>query len=140
MHGCAGIADAYWELRIKPWDVAAGTLLVTEAGASQHLACSNRQPAWSPACPTRTQGCKEPLRNFGVSPLTLASAGGTITTMDGKPHSVFSRSHLASNGKLHDVMMKKTKPAIEELISNGNDFAPWFIPEGADFFIPGRDD
>ena len=29
----AGIADAYWELRIKPWDVAAGTLLVTEAGA-----------------------------------------------------------------------------------------------------------
>lgn len=30
----AGIADAYWELRIKPWDVAAGTLLVTEAGGT----------------------------------------------------------------------------------------------------------
>ena len=58
--------------------------------------------------------------------------------MDGKPHSVFSRSHLASNGALHDTMMKKTKPAIEELIANGNDFDPWFIPEGVDFPIPGR--
>ena len=53
---------------------------------------------------------------------------------------MFSRSHLASNGKLHDIMMQKTKPAIEELISNGNDFAPWFIPEGVDFHIPGRDE
>ena len=50
--------------------------------------------------------------------------------MDGKKHSVFSRSHLASNGNLHDIMMKETKPAIEELISNGNNFSAWFIPEG----------
>jgi myo-inositol-1(or 4)-monophosphatase len=28
----AGTFDAYWEMRIKPWDVAAGSLLVTEAG------------------------------------------------------------------------------------------------------------
>ena len=55
-------------------------------------------------------------------------------------HCVFSRSHLASNGKLHDTMMQKTKPAIEELIQNGNDFSPWFIPEGVDFRIPGRDE
>jgi myo-inositol-1(or 4)-monophosphatase len=28
----AGTFDAYWEMRIKPWDVAAGSLVVTEAG------------------------------------------------------------------------------------------------------------
>ena len=28
----AGRLDLYWELRIKPWDVAAGSLIVTEAG------------------------------------------------------------------------------------------------------------
>jgi myo-inositol-1(or 4)-monophosphatase len=28
----AGFMDGYWELAIKPWDVAAGALLVTEAG------------------------------------------------------------------------------------------------------------
>jgi myo-inositol-1(or 4)-monophosphatase len=28
----AGRLDGYWEMKLKPWDVAAGTLLVTEAG------------------------------------------------------------------------------------------------------------
>jgi len=28
----AGRLDGYWELKLKPWDVAAGTLLVAEAG------------------------------------------------------------------------------------------------------------
>ena len=28
----AGTFDAYWEMRLKPWDVAAGSLLVSEAG------------------------------------------------------------------------------------------------------------
>jgi myo-inositol-1(or 4)-monophosphatase len=28
----AGTLDAYWEMRLKPWDVAAGSLLVSEAG------------------------------------------------------------------------------------------------------------
>jgi len=28
----AGRLDGYWELKLKPWDVAAGQLLVTEAG------------------------------------------------------------------------------------------------------------
>lgn len=94
-HVACGIADAYWELRIKPWDVAAGTLLITEAG-------------------------------------------GKITTMDGQEHSVFSRSHLATNTLLHDKMLPTTKAAIEELVSNGNDFSPWFIPDGVNFPIAGR--
>lgn len=29
----AGIADGYWEYRLKPWDVAAGVLIAEEAGA-----------------------------------------------------------------------------------------------------------
>ena len=28
----AGLADAFWETGLKPWDVAAGLLLLTEAG------------------------------------------------------------------------------------------------------------
>lgn len=28
----AGRLDGYWELKLKPWDVAAGKLLVEEAG------------------------------------------------------------------------------------------------------------
>jgi len=28
----AGWLDGYWEMQIKPWDVAAGTLIVEEAG------------------------------------------------------------------------------------------------------------
>lgn len=31
-HVAAGITDAYWEYRLKPWDTAAGVLMVEEAG------------------------------------------------------------------------------------------------------------
>jgi myo-inositol-1(or 4)-monophosphatase len=30
--GTAGILDGYWEYRLKPWDMAAGVLIVEEAG------------------------------------------------------------------------------------------------------------
>ena len=30
----AGRFDGYWEMKLKPWDVAAGQLLVSEAGGS----------------------------------------------------------------------------------------------------------
>ena len=53
----AGILDAYWEAGIKPWDTAAGSLLVREAGgaisdytgqpwrlASRNILVSNGQP------------------------------------------------------------------------------------------------
>lgn len=41
----AGRLDAHWELRLKPWDTAAGALLVLEAGG--RLSDWNGQP-WSP--------------------------------------------------------------------------------------------
>ena len=31
-HVALGVVDAYWEFRLKPWDVAAGVLIVEEAG------------------------------------------------------------------------------------------------------------
>ena len=53
----AGMLDGYWEVGIKPWDTAAGTLLVHEAGgvvsdfvgqpwhlASRSILVSNGQP------------------------------------------------------------------------------------------------
>jgi myo-inositol-1(or 4)-monophosphatase len=83
----AGIADAYWELRLKPWDMAAGVLIAREAGA-------------------------------------------TVTTMDGRPFSVFSRSVLAATGGIHGSLLEKIKPKTEELRARGIDLSPWFVPKG----------
>lgn len=33
-HVAIGVADAYWEYRLKPWDMAAGVLMVEEAGGA----------------------------------------------------------------------------------------------------------
>ena len=44
----AGRFDGYWERDVKPWDVAAGSLLVTEAGGIVHTADG---APWSPDQP-----------------------------------------------------------------------------------------
>jgi hypothetical protein len=53
----AGMAEAYWEYRLKPWDMAAGVLIVEEAGGSvttmDGRAFSGRlmsEPVQAPAC------------------------------------------------------------------------------------------
>jgi myo-inositol-1(or 4)-monophosphatase len=33
-HVASGMAEAYWEFRLKPWDMAAGVLIVEEAGGT----------------------------------------------------------------------------------------------------------
>lgn len=87
-HVALGVVDAYWEVMLKPWDVAAGVLIVEEAG-------------------------------------------GRVTTMDGLPYSVFSRSLLATNDALHEAIQEHTEPAIVKLREqDGIDFSPWFVPEG----------
>ena len=58
----AGRLDGYWERGIQPWDVAAGALLVTEAG-------------------------------------------GTVTDMQGGPFRSDAREIVASNGRLHDLLL-----------------------------------
>jgi myo-inositol-1(or 4)-monophosphatase len=55
--------DGYWESKIQPWDVAAGALIVEEAG-------------------------------------------GRVTTLGGEPFRSRAGSVLASNGLIHDPMLK----------------------------------
>jgi myo-inositol-1(or 4)-monophosphatase len=59
----AGRFDGYWESKIQPWDVAAGGLIVEEAG-------------------------------------------GRVTTIAGEPFRSRAGSVLASNGRIHDWMLK----------------------------------
>jgi myo-inositol-1(or 4)-monophosphatase len=61
-----GIYDGFYEKTLSPWDVAAGSLLIKEAG-------------------------------------------GSLSTFDGDEFSVYSKSIVASNGLLHDAMMKLIK-------------------------------
>lgn len=42
----AGWLDAYWERKLKPWDVAAGALIALEAGACLSAYSSNHPDAW----------------------------------------------------------------------------------------------
>jgi myo-inositol-1(or 4)-monophosphatase len=58
-----GRFDAFWELRLSAWDVAAGSLLVEEAG-------------------------------------------GRITGIDGRPMNVDAPTLVASNGKVHDAVLR----------------------------------
>lgn len=59
----AGRFDGFWEEGLKPWDVAAGSLLVEEAG-------------------------------------------GRVSKYDGSPLSIYTPPLLASNGLLHEQMMR----------------------------------
>ncbi|MFQ5450858.1 MAG: inositol monophosphatase family protein [Nitrospinaceae bacterium] len=58
-----GRFEGFWEMRLHPWDVAAGVLLVREAG-------------------------------------------GEVTRLDGSPFSIYDRDVLASNGRVHQDMVR----------------------------------
>ncbi len=59
----AGRFDGFWELKLYPWDMAAGSLMVTEAG-------------------------------------------GRVTDLRGGPHNLSNPQIVASNGPLHDEMLR----------------------------------
>jgi myo-inositol-1(or 4)-monophosphatase len=61
-----GRFDGFWEYNLSAWDVAAGYLIVEEAG-------------------------------------------GRITNFDGEPYSVFDKQTLATNGRIHDEMLRVIK-------------------------------
>ncbi|KAK9819934.1 hypothetical protein WJX72_004094 [[Myrmecia] bisecta] len=86
-HVACGLVDAYWEFSIKPWDVTAGVLLVTEAG-------------------------------------------GVVTTLEGKPYTVFDRSIVAAGPTLHGHILDVTKGPTQQLRKQGQDLSPWFVPKG----------
>lgn len=47
----AGFYDAYWELNLKRWDVAAGVLIAKEAGAKVYSIRTNRNYSLMATCP-----------------------------------------------------------------------------------------
>ena len=59
----AGRFDGFWEYNLNPWDIAAGYLIIEEAG-------------------------------------------GTVTNFNGDPYSVYDKQTLATNGKIHQEMIK----------------------------------
>jgi len=61
-----GRFDGFWEYNLSPWDIAAGYLIVSEAG-------------------------------------------GKVTNFDGEPYSVYDKQTLATNGLIHDEMLRLIK-------------------------------
>jgi len=59
----AGRFDGFWEAELKPWDVAAGTIILTEAG-------------------------------------------GKLSDYDGDEYSIYGKTILATNGKIHDSALE----------------------------------
>lgn len=64
----AGWYDGFWELKLNPWDCAAGILLIEEAG-------------------------------------------GRVTDFEGRPHTLAGGRLVASNGRLHDAMLRVIRRA-----------------------------
>lgn len=64
----AGRFDGFWEFKLRPWDMAAASLMITEAG-------------------------------------------GKVTDLRGGPYTIYSEEILASNGFIHEEMLR----AIEEI-------------------------
>jgi myo-inositol-1(or 4)-monophosphatase len=62
----AGRFDGFWEMKLQAWDMAAGSLIVTEAG-------------------------------------------GKVTNFLGKPFNLYGQEILASNGLIHEEMLKVIK-------------------------------
>lgn len=58
----AGRFDGFWEVKLNPWDMAAGVVILREAG-------------------------------------------GKVTDLSGKPHSLYGQELVSSNGLLHDAMI-----------------------------------
>lgn len=65
----AGFYDAYWELNLKRWDVAAGVLIAKEAGAKVYSIRENRNYSMMATCPGIAGGMIEALSSLsGVVP------------------------------------------------------------------------
>lgn len=64
--------------------------------------------------------------------LLVRESGGVVTTMDGRPYTVFDKSMIASNGAIHAEMMEHIQPRVIKLHEEkGLDLkSKWFIPEG----------
>jgi len=59
----SGRFDGFWEMKLNPWDTAAGVVILEEAG-------------------------------------------GKLTNYDGRPYSIYSKKMIASNGLVHEQIIK----------------------------------
>jgi len=62
--------------------------------------------------------------------LVVEESGGRVTTMDGRPHTVFDRSMIATNGKVHEEMVDYLAARIEGEIRVEDVVTRWFVPDG----------
>jgi myo-inositol-1(or 4)-monophosphatase len=60
----AGRFEGYWELGIQPWDIAAGIVLVREAGGHVHDLKGGDQPFETNSIIATNQALNEPLKNL----------------------------------------------------------------------------
>jgi len=75
-----GRFDGFWEMKLNPWDVAAASLIVSEAG-------------------------------------------GRLSDFRGGPFSIYSAETLASNGKIHEQMIRVLEMGREGEVGAGEDGA-----------------
>jgi len=72
------------------------------------------------------RGCADGFWEFELHPwdpaagmLILREAGGVVTRMDGGPFSIYDKQILATNGKIHQQMLKITDPTVKALREKG---------------------
>ncbi|KAA8544786.1 hypothetical protein F0562_019510 [Nyssa sinensis] len=136
-HVALGIVEAYWEYRLKPWDMAAGVLLLTAdcRGHSQIPLTISVKALKQDMKKNKLFLCKMSLLTGFVVGLQkpfqkiAEEAGGTVSRMDGEKFCVFDRSVLVSNGVLHAKFLERIGPATEKLKNKGIDFSFWYKPE-----------
>jgi len=119
--------DAFWELNLQFYkhftDVSRG---VRRLGAASVDLCHV------------ALGITEAYYEFYLKPwdvcagtLMVREAGGKVTTLDGRDYTVFDKSMLASNGKVHGEMLEHVQPKVEQVVQSQRreDIKErWFIP------------
>ncbi|KAK6931940.1 Inositol monophosphatase-like, partial [Dillenia turbinata] len=123
-HVALGIVEAYWEYRLKPWDMAAGVLvkaiiliIALKKYGHQEFQFKNRKSIAK--CDVHTT----------IHVQIVEEAGGAVSQMDGGGFCVFDRSVLVSNGVVHPKLLERIGSATEELKAKGIDFSLWFKPD-----------
>ena len=82
-------------------------------------------------------GITESYHEFYLKPwdvcagvLMVEESGGKVTTLQGDDYTVFSKSMIASNGKVHGEMLHHMKPKVETLSVASELRDLWFVPDG----------
>jgi myo-inositol-1(or 4)-monophosphatase len=129
----AGMSDAFWEFRLKPWDMAAGVLIAEEAGGTV-TTMDGRAFSGEYAGGGHALVCvvgKAGRRAHPPPPSSTCAAQGH-DSLRGSLHAfaVFDRSVVVSNSYLHEQLLAVMEPAASKLVADGIDLSQWFVPSG----------